>query len=54
MILCLPGPDAPVYRALTPSWAFRPETGEGAALRGGRFNRPQVEARYLAATLRLP
>ena len=50
MILCSLGPDAPFYRALTPSWAHRPESGAGAALGGGRFNRPKVEARYLAAT----
>jgi RES domain-containing protein len=50
MILCSVGPDAPFYRALTPSWAHRPESGAGAALGGGRFNRPNVEARYLAAT----
>jgi len=50
MIVCSLGPDAPFYRALTPSWAHRPESGAGAALAGGRFNRPNVEARYLAAT----
>jgi RES domain-containing protein len=50
MILRSLGPDAPFYRALTPSWAHRPESGAGAALGGGRFNRPNVEARYLAAT----
>lgn len=50
MILCSLGPDAPFYRALTPSWAHRPESGAGAAQGGGRFNRPKVEARYLAAT----
>jgi RES domain-containing protein len=44
------GPDAPFYRALTPSWAHLPESGLGAARVGGRFNRPNVEARYLAAT----
>ena len=44
------GPDARFYRALTPSWAHQPESGAGAALAGGRFNRPTVEARYLAAT----
>ena len=44
------GPDALYYRALMPSWAHRPESGAGAALDGGRFNRPTVEARYLAAT----
>ncbi len=50
MILRALGPDARFYRALTPSWAHRPESGAGAALVGGRFNRPKVEARYLAAT----
>jgi RES domain-containing protein len=40
----------PFYRALTPSWAYQLESGAGAALAGGRFNRPNVEARYLAAT----
>src|SRR5487761_1898473 len=50
MILRALGPDALFYRALTPSWAHRPESGAGAALVGGRFNRPKVEARYLAAT----
>jgi RES domain-containing protein len=44
------GPDAPFYRALTPGWAYVPESGLGAAKVGGRFNRPNVEARYLAAT----
>jgi RES domain-containing protein len=50
MIVCSLGPDAPFYRALTPSWAHRPESGAGVALTGGRFNRPNVEARYLAVT----
>jgi RES domain-containing protein len=50
MILCALGPDAPFYRALTPSWAHLPESGAGAAQGGGRFNRPHVEARYLGAT----
>ncbi len=31
MILCALGPDAPFYRALTPSWAHLPESGAGAA-----------------------
>ncbi len=48
MILRPLGPDAPFYRALIPSWAYMPESGEGAAKVGGRFNRPNVEARYLA------
>lgn len=50
MIVRALGPDTPFYRALTPSWAHLPESGLGAARVGGRFNRPGVEARYLAAT----
>ena len=50
MILRSIGPDAPFHRAFTPRWAHAPESGAGAALAGGRFNRPGVEARYLAAT----
>ena len=50
MILTSIGPDAPFHRAFTPRWAHMPESGAGAALAGGRFNRPGVEARYLAAT----
>jgi RES domain-containing protein len=44
------GPEVLFYRALTPRWAYLPESGAGAALAGGRFNRPGVEARYLAQT----
>jgi RES domain-containing protein len=50
MILTSIGPDAPFHRAFTPRWAHAPESGAGAALAGGRFNRPGVDARYLAAT----
>lgn len=50
MILTSIGPDAPFHRAFTPRWAHAPESGAGAALAGGRFNRPGVEARYLART----
>ena len=50
MIFTSIGPDAPFHRAFTPRWAHVPESGAGAALAGGRFNRPGVEARYLAAT----
>jgi RES domain-containing protein len=50
MILTSIGPDAPFHRAFTPRWAHAPESGAGAALAGGRFNRPGVEARYLAAS----
>ena len=50
MIFTSIGPDAPFHRAFTPRWAHAPESGAGAALGGGRFSRPGVEARYLAAT----
>lgn len=49
MILTVVGPRAPFHRAFSPRWAHAPESGAGAALAGGRFNRPGVEARYLAA-----
>jgi RES domain-containing protein len=35
-----------VYRAHNPRWAFRANSGAGAALHGGRFNRAGVEALY--------
>lgn len=50
MILTSIGPDAPFHRASTPRWAYAPESGAGAALAGGRFNRPGVKACYLTAT----
>lgn len=50
MILASIGPDAPFYRAFTPRWAHAPESGAGAPLAGGRFNRPGLQARYLAAS----
>jgi RES domain-containing protein len=50
MILTRLGPEVPFYRALTPRWAYQPESGAGAAAVGGRFNRPGIEARYLAET----
>ncbi len=37
------------YRALSPRWSFAPLSGEGAALRGGRWNRAGTPAIYLAA-----
>lgn len=49
MRLARVGPDAIFYRFLSPRWAFLPTSGAGAALNGGRFNRPGVEALYLAA-----
>jgi RES domain-containing protein len=42
------GPDEVFHRYLTPKWAHVPTSGEGAALDGGRFNRPGVEALYLS------
>lgn len=42
------GPDEIFHRFLTPKWAFLPTSGAGAAIRGGRFNRPGVEAHYLS------
>jgi RES domain-containing protein len=39
------------YRAHDPRWAFRPVSGEGAAIRGARFNPRGVPALYLALTV---
>ena len=50
MILTHIGPEYTFFRAFTPQWAYQPESGAGAAVRGGRFNRQGVEARYLAAS----
>lgn len=41
------GPVEIFHRYLTPRWAFLPTSGAGAAIDGGRFNRPGVEALYL-------
>ena len=35
-----------VYRAHTPRWAFAPDSGQGAALTGGRFNAVGTPALY--------
>lgn len=37
-----------LLRVLTPRWAHDPLSGAGAAVRGGRYNRPGIEALYLA------
>ncbi|MBY6005192.1 RES domain-containing protein [Salipiger bermudensis] len=37
-----------LYRALSPYWAYRPLSGDGAKQFGGRFNRPGRAALYLA------
>ncbi|NPU63963.1 RES domain-containing protein [Bradyrhizobium sp. 83012] len=39
------------YRAHDPSWAFSPTSGEGARLKGGRFNPIGVPALYLGLTV---
>jgi RES domain-containing protein len=36
------------YRAHDPRWSFKPLSGDGAALYGGRYNRKGVPALYLA------
>ncbi len=36
------------YRAHDPRWAFKPLSGEGAAVHGGRFNPKGMPALYLA------
>jgi RES domain-containing protein len=42
------GPDEVFHRYLTPKWAYLPTSGAGAAIDGGRFNRPGIEALYLS------
>jgi RES domain-containing protein len=44
------GPDEIFHRYLTPKWAFVPLSGAGAAIDGGRFNQPGVEALYFSRT----
>lgn len=38
------------YRGHTPKWAFAPNSGEGAAVHGGRFNPKGVPALYLSTS----
>ena len=42
------GPNAIFHRFHAPDWAHLPTSGAGAAVNGGRFNRPVVEAPYLS------
>ncbi|HTN95754.1 MAG TPA: RES domain-containing protein, partial [Nordella sp.] len=39
------------YRAQDPAWSFKPVSGDGAALRGARFNPRGVPALYLALSI---
>jgi RES domain-containing protein len=39
------------YRAHDPRWAFKPISGDGAAIRGARFNPKGVPTLYLALTI---
>lgn len=39
------------YRAHDPRWSFRPTSGEGAAIRGARFNPRGVPALYLGLSI---
>ncbi|WP_225010917.1 RES family NAD+ phosphorylase [Novosphingobium percolationis] len=43
--------DGLVYRAHHPAWAFDPESGEGARIHGGRFNRVGTACFYAALSL---
>lgn len=40
-----------VYRAHNPKWAFAPTSGEGARLKGGRFNPKGAAALYLSCSV---
>ncbi len=44
--------DGLVYRAHHPAWAYDPESGEGARLHGGRFNRTGTACFYAALSLK--
>ena len=39
------------YRAHDPRWAFKPASGDGAAIRGARFNPKGVPALYLGLSI---
>jgi RES domain-containing protein len=42
---------ATCYRAHDPKWSFKPLSGDGAAIRGARFNPKGMPALYLALTV---
>lgn len=43
--------QATCYRAHHPKWSFKPLSGDGAAVHGGRFNPKGVPALYLALSI---
>ena len=43
--------QATCYRAHHPKWSFRPLSGDGAAVHGGRFNPKRIPALYLALSI---
>jgi RES domain-containing protein len=43
--------QATCYRAHHPKWSFKPLSGDGAAIHGGRFNPKSMPALYLALTI---
>lgn len=51
MILRDLGEAEALYRIITPRWSHAPTSGAGAALKGGRFNRPGLEALYLSQSV---
>lgn len=51
MILRELGNEEASYRVIVPRWSHAPTSGAGAALKGGRFNRPGLEALYLSQTV---
>lgn len=48
MILRELGDEEAFHRLIVPRWAHAPTSGAGAAIKGGRFNRPGLEALYLS------
>lgn len=48
MILRALGDEEVLYRFMVPRWSHAPTSGVGATVKGGRFNRPGVEALYLS------
>lgn len=51
MIVRQLGDEEALYRIIVPRWSHSPTSGAGAARKGGRFNRPGIEALYLSQTV---